>query len=57
MNDLLSLKFIGLYKNRKDWRDKTSFQIARKLRREAWYGKKILANSSILIKNKGTVFF
>ena len=33
------LKFFGMYKNRKDWKGKSSAQIARELRRVAWYGE------------------
>lgn len=40
MVNLMNLEFVGLHKNRKDWKDKTSMQIAKKLRKEAWHGKK-----------------
>ncbi len=30
------LEFFGMYKNRKDWKGKSSTQILRELRREAW---------------------
>jgi len=32
----LDLEFFGMYKNRKDWKGKSSTQILKELRREAW---------------------
>jgi hypothetical protein len=37
--DLMNSPFIGMHKNRKDWKGKTSVEIASKLRSDAWYGK------------------
>ena len=37
--DLSSFKFIGMHKDRKDWKGKKSSDIANKLRSSAWYGK------------------
>ncbi|MBI4130829.1 type II toxin-antitoxin system Phd/YefM family antitoxin [Candidatus Roizmanbacteria bacterium] len=38
--DIMSSQFIGMYKNRKDWKNKSSQKIARNLREKAWYGEK-----------------
>lgn len=37
--DIMDSLFIGLNKNKKAWRGKTSGQIAQKLRKKAWYGR------------------
>ncbi|MBD3366383.1 hypothetical protein GF360_03550 [candidate division WWE3 bacterium] len=36
---IMNSEFIGMYENREDWQDKTTPEIAEKLRRDAWYGK------------------
>ena len=37
--DIMNSKFIGMYKNDKKLKDKTSTQIADNLRKDPWYGK------------------
>lgn len=37
--DIRSYGFFGMYKNRKDWRGKSTVEIAKALRKRAWYGE------------------
>ena len=37
--DIMASPFIGVHKNKKEWKGKTSVEIANELRRQAWYGK------------------
>ncbi len=37
----LDMPFFGMYKNRKGWKNKPTAQIARDLRKAAWYGTKM----------------
>lgn len=35
---IMKSAFIGMYKNRKDWKAKSNSEISNNLRRRAWYG-------------------
>jgi len=37
--DIMSLPFVGMHKNRKDWKGKSTVEIAEDLRHRATYGK------------------
>lgn len=37
--DVMSLAFFGMYKNRKDWNNKSPVKITDALRKKAWYGE------------------
>ncbi len=37
--NIMSSPFIGMYKERKAWKNKSSVKIAQELREKAWYGK------------------
>ena len=37
--DIMASTFIGMYKNKKEWRGKSSIDIAENLKNRAWYGK------------------
>ena len=37
-NNLMEAEFIGMYENRKGWKNKSAFEISEELRK-AWYGK------------------
>lgn len=37
--DIMNSKFIGMFKNNKDLKSKTTTEIATNLRKVAWYGK------------------
>ena len=39
LDDIMSLPFIGMHKNKKEWKGKSTNQITAELRRKAWYGK------------------
>jgi len=39
VGNLMTSQFIGMHSNKKQWRSKTSVEIANELRREAWYGR------------------
>jgi len=39
LDNIMSHPFIGLHKNRKDWKNKSAAKIAEELRNKAWYGK------------------
>ena len=39
VDDLAGHKFIGMHKNKLEWKNKPSFEIARELRERAWYGR------------------
>jgi hypothetical protein len=36
---IMGSAFIGMYKNRKDWKNKSNAKISKELREKAWYGK------------------
>lgn len=38
IQDIMSSPFIGIHRNKKDWQNKSSVQIASELRTKAWYG-------------------
>ena len=38
--DILNSPVRGMYKDREDWKGKSTIQIARELREKAWYGRK-----------------
>lgn len=37
--DIMNDGFIGMYKNKKDWKGKSTAEIVKDLRKRAWYGK------------------
>ena len=37
--NIMSSPFIGFYKNRKDWQNKSSVEIGNEIRVKAWYGR------------------
>jgi hypothetical protein len=39
MMNIMSSPFIGMNKNKKGWKGKSSVKIAQELREKAWYGK------------------
>lgn len=39
LENIMSHPFIGMHKNRKDWKNKSTAKIAEELRYKAWYGK------------------
>lgn len=38
-SDMLQSDFVGMHKGRKDWKNKSSQQLANDLRKKAWYGE------------------
>jgi len=36
--DIMKAKFVGMYKNRRNWRGKSNSEVANGLRERAWYG-------------------
>ena len=39
VKDILASPFIGMYKNKREWKGKSSVEIANELRKKAWYGQ------------------
>jgi len=39
VKDIMVSPFIGMYKNKREWKGKSSVEIANELRKKAWYGQ------------------
>jgi len=38
-DNLMDSEFVGMYENRKDWKNRSSLEISEDLRKKSWYGK------------------
>ena len=39
VGNIMTSQFIGMHRDKVDWRSKTAAEIVRELRKEAWYGR------------------